>query len=743
MGRSGKGNVLNYKTFCHFCFTEFDIIIEKCNQCGNPTISAEKRMAELKQKVEIYKQDKNRKAERKHKWEMWQKTKASLWKKTSTNYSKWEYFTSSEDENEEERDPILPKNDPNFQALERDLEQRASRKKQDLAKAEELKQKGNDFLKANDYKKAVDKYSEAIELVKDYKILYTNRALAYIKLGKFNRAIDDCSKMLEYCEVFEKGYEKSRDVCLKALMRRALCWKEKSEFENAFQDIAEAEKLSPNDKELQNLRKTLDLAKNHKEMAKEALNKDKNPKNIEKIEKFLASNQSSLEEINEVGKILLKNKNMRVFYFEKKGLEKCKKLIETDVNCYLLVNIMLQENEFYQDNFLKLGGLDLLIQKVEYLFKKALEESKLFDSLEELLEVLVMLSQTEKIRNFMKLDKTCLGIYENLFVKNIQNFENEPECLNSLISFISNLCYSKEKSLIKSKIMSDLPILIEKANFLYRDTTRHSERVKENLGNFLINLCTEENIRISLSQNEDFLKLLVQNMEKINIQKNNKFIGILQSLLGVFSNLCYQATEKALSIMDEINLANKLKRFIDGGLNEEFDSYKEIYLRTLNILSRLSFKSNSFDYEFFQKNFMTARFFSEKSITFGYANHVLRLLAHVLSINRLQPSLKEKCKPEKMLVDKLIIIIKSEDEQRFCNACIVVGLLVETFCILAAFRDIIERLIDIVRVKVNLMRKNAAILLAKLSKDPENLEKIRELHGIELLQNISNIILNK
>lgn len=37
-----------------------------------------------------------------------------LWKKTSTNYSKWDNYTSESDSETEEADPVLPKNDPNF-----------------------------------------------------------------------------------------------------------------------------------------------------------------------------------------------------------------------------------------------------------------------------------------------------------------------------------------------------------------------------------------------------------------------------------------------------------------------------------------------------------------------------------------------------------------------------------------------------------------------------------------------------
>lgn len=46
-----------------------------------------------------------------------------MWKKTSNNYSKWDYFTDSEEE-QVEKEPIVPKNDPNFMALEADLEKR-------------------------------------------------------------------------------------------------------------------------------------------------------------------------------------------------------------------------------------------------------------------------------------------------------------------------------------------------------------------------------------------------------------------------------------------------------------------------------------------------------------------------------------------------------------------------------------------------------------------------------------------
>ena len=67
-------------------------------------------MDTLKTKVEEYKQKKAKKIQRRGKWENWKKTQEMFYKKTSTNYNKWDMYESSEEE--EELDPIVPKDDP-------------------------------------------------------------------------------------------------------------------------------------------------------------------------------------------------------------------------------------------------------------------------------------------------------------------------------------------------------------------------------------------------------------------------------------------------------------------------------------------------------------------------------------------------------------------------------------------------------------------------------------------------------
>ena len=167
----------------------------------------------------MYKEKKRKKMDRRAKWENWKKTQALVYRKTSTNYRKWDHFESSEEE-DDNAEPVLPRDDPNFRAMESDMLDRKKRRTRDLKEAEELKVKGNEAIKKGLYKSANKYYSDALDLKKDLLPLYTNRALARLKLEDFTGVIDDCTRLLEYNEVFNDGFTKERDLCFKALIRR-------------------------------------------------------------------------------------------------------------------------------------------------------------------------------------------------------------------------------------------------------------------------------------------------------------------------------------------------------------------------------------------------------------------------------------------------------------------------------------------------------------------------------------------
>jgi len=100
-----------------------------------------------------------------------------------------------------------------------------------------LKEEGNKFLKLGLYKSAIKKYSEALDLRKDILPLYSNWALARNKIEDFQGSYDDCTRLLEYCEVFEDGFLKSRDLCFKALSWRAVASWGLRNYELALKDL--------------------------------------------------------------------------------------------------------------------------------------------------------------------------------------------------------------------------------------------------------------------------------------------------------------------------------------------------------------------------------------------------------------------------------------------------------------------------------------------------------------------------
>lgn len=117
----------------------------------------EQRHQELMEKVHEYKEQKHRKMENRQKWELWEKTQKIIWKH-QVNYKKWEYFTS-DSEDETPAEPIVPKDDPNFRALEKDMQDRKKRKEEAMKSAEQLKLKGNEYMKNGQFDHAVMKYT--------------------------------------------------------------------------------------------------------------------------------------------------------------------------------------------------------------------------------------------------------------------------------------------------------------------------------------------------------------------------------------------------------------------------------------------------------------------------------------------------------------------------------------------------------------------------------------------------------
>ncbi|KAL7985529.1 mitochondrial import receptor subunit TOM34 [Crotalus tigris] len=113
-------------------------------------------------------------------------------------------------------------------------------------RANMLKLEGNEFVKKNNYKKAIEKYTESIKLYKMECTTYTNRALCYLNLKQYKEAIVDCSEAL-----------KIDPKSVKAFYRRAQAYKELKDYKSSKADINSLLKIEPENSAAKKLQQEL------------------------------------------------------------------------------------------------------------------------------------------------------------------------------------------------------------------------------------------------------------------------------------------------------------------------------------------------------------------------------------------------------------------------------------------------------------------------------------------------------
>lgn len=100
--------------------------------------------------------------------------------------------------------------------------------------AAEAKEKGNLAFKNNDLSLALECYTFAIRLDPENNVFYCNRALVYLKLGRFEETITDCTASID------------RKDWIKPYNHRAKARLALRQFELALQDFQKAVEFEPN-----------------------------------------------------------------------------------------------------------------------------------------------------------------------------------------------------------------------------------------------------------------------------------------------------------------------------------------------------------------------------------------------------------------------------------------------------------------------------------------------------------------
>ncbi|KAJ4448197.1 Serine/threonine-protein phosphatase 5 [Periplaneta americana] len=94
------------------------------------------------------------------------------------------------------------------------------------------------FVTEQDYNKAIDLYTKAIELNPNVAVYYGNRSISYLKTECFGYALNDASKSIELDKTYLKGY-----------YRRAGAHMSLGKFKLALRDYEAVTKAKPNDRD--------------------------------------------------------------------------------------------------------------------------------------------------------------------------------------------------------------------------------------------------------------------------------------------------------------------------------------------------------------------------------------------------------------------------------------------------------------------------------------------------------------
>ncbi|XP_047022071.1 RNA polymerase II-associated protein 3-like [Helicoverpa zea] len=123
--------------------------------------------------------------------------------------------------------------------VSKDAEMRYQDRKIRREKADTLKTQAVKAFRRQEYDRALSCYNRAIEQVRDDPMLYCDRALTKIKLGKFDKVFSDCDMALRLNE-----------NSLKARLYQAKAYKEMEEMEKLQECRKELDEMFPQHQEL-------------------------------------------------------------------------------------------------------------------------------------------------------------------------------------------------------------------------------------------------------------------------------------------------------------------------------------------------------------------------------------------------------------------------------------------------------------------------------------------------------------
>ncbi|KAJ8019524.1 DnaJ-like subfamily C member 7 [Holothuria leucospilota] len=132
---------------------------------------------------------------------------------------------------------------------------------QDLAEAKKIE--GNEFYKKKEYHRAIELYTEAIDICEECSSYYSNRAAAYMMLGRYNEALVDSKKAVQL-----------DGSSVKAHLREAKCHIALGSVDAASKSLAKVKELDPSNSQCIEEQRNIRILEMHATAAEKAYEKN-------------------------------------------------------------------------------------------------------------------------------------------------------------------------------------------------------------------------------------------------------------------------------------------------------------------------------------------------------------------------------------------------------------------------------------------------------------------------------------
>ncbi|XP_022329619.2 tetratricopeptide repeat protein 12-like [Crassostrea virginica] len=622
-------------------------------------------------------------------------------------------------------------------AMEADARERAERRKIAEKKANELKEKGNDEFRQGNFEKALELYTEGLTHLKDHLALWTNKAQTNIKLGRFEDALVDCDWAIR---VFHnsmkahvlmgkaymglKKYDEARQAYKKALE----CEPSKQNLITDY--LTEVDRAEKSQQEEEKAREAFQAGEQGPvALLQQLKKKDQLPiyysGGFQVLQNFLKNNDQRTLFRTEGGFQIINDHPCfsKCFSASPRSLSKEElDMLNSGIAMFILA---CEDNEKNQELLLNTEGLpEKIMRFVEVKIKGAGRVLK--SSCVKLLHT-VTISAVGRSLVLQKFDITrLLTTVFNLIQTNDTAALTAGCVLNNLA--LDN----KFKQLLRDKI--EINVLPAFENVLKDGSS--NQAVLPTCISTITNLSNDVVIRKKLSERKDLWKILVEAVSKHKEKLPQPLsVELVEACLGLMFNLTHEQSsvnfkEFSLPICKQcLTICKSLKHF------------KLMVSRSLGILSHVLPSSIP-------------------SVDWFCDNEGVEVLLFILKND--EESTNRKCSLKALtgctqineharvfIVDHkglgtLIKQLKCDDETVVGNAALCLSHCTQIPKVSAALSktDIIKDLLVLARDgKKPALQQNCAILIAKLAQgDQRNLERLRELHGIDILHSCMKIL---